>query len=142
MNAEQFKAQAIQEIDIPGFAGDIIQIKVQRPKLLMMAQKGTIPNPLMGAVEGVLLGPVKDKKPDIKDLSKMVMLYCEVCMVEPKFEEVKEDMTDDQMFAIWSWVQGRANRVAPFRNDTKDGTNNNNGKTQQSKTKPNNGNRR
>ena len=119
MNADLFKAQAIQEIEIPGFNNDIITIKVQRPRLRSLAEQGSIPNPLLGAVDSVLLGKKKGSEPDVADLSRTVMLYCSVCMVEPSFDEVKDYMTDDQMFAIWAWVNGRANKLSTFRNDKK-----------------------
>ncbi|WP_409229101.1 hypothetical protein [Gudongella sp. SC589] len=139
---DRFKDSAT-EIDIPDFDGiGNITIKVQRPQLTRMMREGKIDNPLMSMATKAALGkaaqPNKDKMTDeelAKDYQKWIDFYCEICMVEPKFEEVKDHMTDDQLLSVYAWALAPISSLRSFRHKEKDGADNNDGKGVQRKAK-------
>lgn len=127
---------AVFPLEIPGFDGKPITIKVQRPRLLAMASQGKIPNRLMAVATRAAGGRVDNKKKvDITDIAKMVELYCLACMVEPTFDEVKDAINDDQMLAIFEWATSEVSELAPFRGDEGDGERDNDGKDLPDKAK-------
>ena len=133
---DAWKARAIQEIEIPGFVeGEKIKVKAQKPRLMAMAARGKIPNPLMAVATKLIRGEIKQKKVDMAESAKMIELYCHVCMVEPKYEEIRDIITDEQMLGIFTWAMSGADEIEPFRTNRKDGTNNNDGKGIPKKTK-------
>jgi hypothetical protein len=139
---DRFKDSAT-EIDIPDFDGiGNITIKVQRPQLTRMMREGKIDNPLMAMATKAALGkaaqPNKDKMTDeelAKDYQKWIDFYCEICMVEPKFKDVKDHMTDDQLLSVYAWALAPISALRSFRHKEKDGTDNNDGKGVQRKAK-------
>ncbi len=139
LNIKQLKEMAYSVIDIPGFdSAKPVKVKVQRPRLFSMAKQGKIPNHLMSIATSMLTGKSKEKKkdgPDIEDVNDMMELYCYACLVEPSYDEFKEIITDDQKAAIFDWGIGRVSSLDSFRTDKEDGTDNNNVKEVQSKTK-------
>lgn len=132
LSIEQLKELSTTAIEIPNFDGSgVINVRVQKPKLLAMAAQGKIPNHLLGVVDTIMFGNSKNKKekskPRTEELGKLYELYCTACLVEPKYEEFKDLITDDQMEAIFNWGMGTVNKLDTFRDDQKDGTSNNNG---------------
>lgn len=121
-------------IDIPDFNGiDIIEIKVKRPQLMSMMTQGKIPNKLLGiASQAVIGGGFKYKSEDevekAKELAEWIAFYCEVCMVEPSYEEVKDTLTDDQALSIYAWAVAPIDVLRSFRYQKKNDTNNRDGK--------------
>jgi hypothetical protein len=140
--ADRFK-DISTEIDIPDFDGiGNITIKVQRPQLTKMMREGKIDNPLMAMATQAALGkaakPSKENMSDTekaKDLAKWIDFYCTICMVEPEFDEVKDYMTDDQLLSIYTWALAPIASLRSFRHKEKNGTDNNDGKGVQRKTK-------
>ncbi len=127
--------KALIPLEIPGFDGrQRITIKVQRPRILAMATQGKIPNRLMTVATRVMGGGDKKKEPTIKDIAQTVELYCRACMVEPKFDEVKHIITDDQMSAIFEWATSEVDELASFRGDEESGERDNDGEELSSST--------
>ena len=134
LSIEQLRAMATTVIEIPGFnESGTIKVRVQKPKLLEMASQGKIPNYLMNIAVTKLTGhkatPAKDPSPEekLKMATEAIDLYCTVCLVEPKYEEFKSIMTDDQKFAVFSWAMGEVSTLDSFRNDKENGSSDNNG---------------
>lgn len=133
MNIDKFKDNSV-EIEIPSFDGleDII-IKVKRPQLVSMMTQGKIPNRLLGAAAQAATGnrSKKEKQDPIqeaKELAEWIEFYCTICMVEPVYEEVKDNITDDQALAIYAWAITPIDVLRSFRHKTEDDTNNRDGK--------------
>lgn len=135
-----FKDNSV-EIQIPSFDGlDDIAIKVKRPQLMSMMAQGKIPNHLLGIATQATLGnqPKKGDKNDLeqaKDLAQWIEFYCTICMVEPKYEEVRDNITDDQALAVYAWAIAPISHLRTFRDKEKNDTNNRDGKVLQKKTK-------
>jgi|GEM_PF-6569430 len=140
--ADRFKDNTT-EIDIPDYDGiGRITIKVTRPQLTKMMREGKIDNPLMSMATKAALGkaakPDKEKMSDeqvAKDYQQWIDFYCTICMVDPKFEDVKDHMTDDQLLSVYAWALAPLNSLRSFRHKEKDGADNNDGKNVRGKAK-------
>ena len=128
LNIEQLKQLATPIIEIPDFQNEgTIKVRVQKPRLMAMAAQGKIPNHLIGIANDMMFGGAKKKKENlnIKDAAGMMELYCEVCLVEPRYEDFRDIMTDEQMLAIFNWAMGTVSQLDNFRKNEKDGTGDN-----------------
>jgi len=117
--------KTISSLTVYDVEGNAVDIKVQRPRILALAAQGKIPNPLMGIAAKMVSGKGVEKG-NIKELAQMIELYCRACMVEPTYEDVKNTIDDDQMFAVFSWATSEVSKLSNFRNKQEDGTDNNN----------------
>ncbi len=125
-----YKSMALQHLNIPDFDGSgTMEVVLQRPRLLAMAEMGKIPNPMLNAANDAMFGKNKSKakEPELKSLAETISLYCAVCLVEPTYDEVKDYLTDAQMLAIWNWVMGKTKSLDTFRKNKEDGSGNHNG---------------
>lgn len=128
-------------IKIPSFDGlETIDIKVKRPQLMAMMTQGKIPNRLLGiaskAVNSVgFQYKSEDEIEKAKELAGWVAFYCEICMVEPKYEEVKDIITDDQALSIYAWAVAPIDMLRSFRYEEKNETDNRDGETISKETK-------
>lgn len=131
LNIEELKKMAMPIIEIPNFDNTgTIKVRVQKPRLLTMAKEGKIPNHLLGVANELITGETSRKKEGsvkIKDVADMLELYCKACLVEPTYEEFKDIITDEQMFAIFDWGMDGIEELENFREDEGDGSSNNNG---------------
>lgn len=129
VSIEELRKKAVTEIEIPGFnTGGHITIKVKKPQIMRMASEGKIPNPLMGAAKKIAEGINGKNDTNIKDMAQIMELYCRSCMVTPTFDEMKDIITDEQIFYIFNWAIGDVEALISFRTDEENGPNNNDGK--------------
>lgn len=126
ITADQFKSKAIKEVLIPGFeVGDEpIPIKVRTLNMMSIVGNKSIPNSLMASVQKVFkLGGASQEKAEemaldnIESLVELLVYICDKAMVEPKYSEVGEYLTQEQMMAIFNFTQGTVNTLMPFRNE-------------------------
>lgn len=124
LNIEELRKLANPTIEIPGFSpGETIKVRVQQPKLLKMAKNGDIPNALLNIAAAMVSGEKIQIKKDTTDEEKIKImndtmdLYCMACLVEPKYEEFKDIMTDDQKGTIFQWAIGQVSDLNSFRNE-------------------------
>lgn len=135
LSMEQLKGISQPIIQISNFDNTgTINVRVQKPKLMAMATQGKIPNHLMGVAVSMLTGKkkdVKDKEPTdierLKRTSDTIELYCIACLVEPKYDDFKEIITDEQRLEIFNWGLGQVNTLDSFRADKGNGPSDNNG---------------
>mgnify|MGYP001004904431 CR=1 FL=1 len=133
LNIEQIKELSQPAIEIPGFQpGQVVQVKVQRPNIMGLLAHGKIPNHLLSTVNKMITGqPSKKEKEDegskAKEVAKLYELYCEICLVQPTYQEFKEYITDEQMEAIFSWATAEVKSLDSFRGDAKNGSDHNDG---------------
>ena len=129
LNIEELRAKSVQELTIPGFIdGETITVKVQKPRLMVMMAQGKIPNPLMGAVTKLMKGQGNAKDADMSEMAKVFEFYCKTCMVEPKYDDIADIITDDQMMFIFNWAMGGVQGLESFRPNQENGTGDNTGK--------------
>lgn len=136
----KFKDNSV-EIEIPDFDGlDTINVKVKRPQLMSMMTQGKIPNRLLGVAAKATTGNISKKEKqdpiqEAKELAEWVEFYCTICMVEPKYEEVKDTITDDQALAIYVWAIAPIDVLRSFRDKEKNDTDYRDGKVLSEKAK-------
>jgi|LSQX01.3.fsa_nt_gb hypothetical protein len=128
IDIKELRKKAITTIEIPGFEGiPTIKVKVQKPRIMIMAAQGKIPNPLMGLATKMVQGKISPNKLSLEEGAKMMELYCRACMVEPTYEQMKDIITDEQMLVIFNWAVGDTQKMANFRKNQEDGTDNRDG---------------
>ena len=100
-------------IELPKFDdGTPFVAKLRRPSLLYLCKSGAIPNELLAAAQEIFEGK---QKGNIKNYANVLDKVLEVALVEPKYEEVAELLTDVQRLAIFSYTQNGVMGLQPFR---------------------------
>jgi len=100
-------------IELPKFDdGTPFVAKLRRPSLLYLCKSGAIPNELLAAAQEIFEGR---QKGNIKNYADVLDKVLEVALVEPKYEEVAELLTDVQRLAIFSYTQNGVMGLQPFR---------------------------
>lgn len=125
ITAEQFKNKATRLIDIPGFEeGELIQVLIKPVSLLQMMQKGVIANELLSVAAGLFEDNKQELKPEqvfndmesLNALTDMMNNVCKNVLVQPRYEEIAEYLTDAQKQSIFEQATG-TKQVIP--SDTK-----------------------
>lgn len=124
ISAQEFKNKATKVIEISGFDEDEkFEIRIKPASLLSMMSKGVIPNELMVSAMALFTGPngevkgEKDFNVDTESLSLMTSLLdsvCKECLIEPRFDEIGDYLTDTQKNEIFEATQGPLKKVTPF----------------------------
>lgn len=113
---KKLKAKEGEVIELPGFDENTPFIaRVKRPSLMELCKNGTIPNPLLGAAQKVFEGSID--KANIKEYGDVMRKVVEVALVEPKYAEVKDMLSDDQIVIIFDYTQKGVVALLPFRED-------------------------
>jgi len=100
-------------VELPKFDdGTPFIAKLRRPSLLYLCKSGAIPNELLAAAQEIFEGR---QKGNIKNYADVLDKVLEVALVEPKYEEVAELLTDVQRLAIFSYTQNGVMGLQPFR---------------------------
>jgi len=100
-------------IELPPFdEKNELVARLKRPSLLTLCRIGTIPNKLLTAAQRLFEG---DKKGDIKEYGELLHIVAEAALVEPKYEDVKDLLTDEQLTAIFNYTQLGVMALQPFR---------------------------
>lgn len=125
ISAAEFKNKATKLINIPGFEpGEEIQILIKPATLLSMIVGGKLPNELLTAVSELFQGPqlseeemgkklLNDRK-SMEAFNQMLEQVCQEVMLEPKYVEIKDYMTDEQRQSIFTQATGNVNQLTPI----------------------------
>lgn len=125
ISAAEFKNKATKLINIPGFEpGEEIQILIKPATLLSMIVGGKLPNELLTAVSELFQGPqlseeemgkklLNDRK-SMEAFNQMLEQVCAEVMLEPKYIEIKEFMTDKQRQSVFTQATGNVNQLTPI----------------------------
>jgi hypothetical protein len=126
ISAESFMKKATRVIDIPGFEpGEVFSVKVKNVGVLSMIIGGKLPNSLL--VMATQLFPetqssdslqentnkLLDDPEALKSMSQMMRAVVKEALVEPKFDDIAEGITDEQVQSIFTQVVGTANKAIP-----------------------------
>ena len=114
---EEFRSQSQPLVDIVGFEpGQYITVRLKRISLMALCKSGKIPNSLLQKSTELFTGKQGDKKVneakvlenigELDSINQIIDTVCEAAMIEPKFEDVKEYLTDEQKTEIFQWTQG------------------------------------
>jgi hypothetical protein len=126
-SAKQIRELAVKDVSIVGFdAEEPIVIKLKTLSLLGLVSSGKIPNLLLSTALTMFEGTDSKKKKDtpddgteMTDMGKLIDIICENSMVEPKFEEIADIITDAQKMEIFYYTQGGVKALESFRTEQK-----------------------
>lgn len=120
INANDFINKAVKIVEIDGFnEGEKIAIKIKPVSLLAMMTKGKLPNELKAQVASLFNQKNDTQQLNLNDVEQLTLMHelmdkvCEDCMVEPKFNEVGEYMTDIQKTQVFTFAQGNISEYTP-----------------------------
>lgn len=117
--AEMVKAGGPKEVEISGWDGQPMTVKLIRPSLYSMAAGGAIPNPLLPVADALfMMNGSGIQKLQIDDMAKMMRLMAKEALVEPTLEEIEGaglTLTDTQYNEIYAFVIGGAKTLETFR---------------------------
>lgn len=123
VSAKDFINKAVKVVEIDGFEpGEKFDIKIKPVSLLGMMTKGKLPNELKAQIASMFAdnkSAVKDNKMNINNMDELALMQelmdkvCEECMVEPKYNEVGEYMTDAQKTQVFMHAQGNVQEYIP-----------------------------
>lgn len=122
----EMKKQQYVEATLPGWGiDDTINIKLKHFSLLNAVSKGEIPNPLIEPVLGLFKGKGIDlqKVDGLKNFNEVQDLFCELCMLEPTFKEIKKEgieLTEQQKYIIYQFATEGARALIPFYRKSSD----------------------
>lgn len=132
---DELKAFAAGEaVQLPPFVSDIPFVaRLKKPSLMVMIKTGKIPNKLMKTAVELFEGDNKDddKETDemkferVKDMFEIMQVVAESALVEPSAATLKEvglELTDDQLLAIFDYVQDGVKTLDSFREESKSDT--------------------
>jgi hypothetical protein len=108
---------AVRAVELPGFTPDTAFIaRLRRVSLLDLAQSGSIPNALIGAVSE--LYAKGQQGGSLTDTAKAYTFVAEKSLVEPTMAELKEagvTLTDAQLLHIYLYSVGGLETMRTFR---------------------------
>lgn len=100
-------------VELPEFDnGTPLKAKLKRLSLLALCRDGIIPNLLLAAAQEIYEGR---QRADIKKYAEVLDIICNMSMIEPVFDDVKEVLTDTQKVAILTYAQHGVAGLTSFR---------------------------
>lgn len=126
ISADSFMKKATRVIEIPGFEpGEVFSVRVKNVGVFSMIVGGKLPNSLLKMATQLFpdtksadsLQKSTDKLLDdpeaLKEMSKMMRAVAREALVEPKYDDIAEGITDEQVQSIFTQVVGTANKAIP-----------------------------
>lgn len=130
ISASEFRKKAVRVITIPGFTDDdCFNVRIKSVSVPDMLINGKLPNSLMKIVSEMFdkksVKLAKDGEPDVntqelledpdklKELMSMMKAVVKEALVEPKYEEIEDLMTQEQIQTIFEQTSGGVNKVIP-----------------------------
>lgn len=130
ISASEFRKKAVRVITIPGFTDDdCFNVMIKSVSVPDMLINGKLPNSLMKIVSDMFdkksVKLAKDGEPDVntqelledpdklKELMGMMKAVVKEALVEPKYEEIEDLMTQEQIQSIFEQTSGGVNKVIP-----------------------------
>ena len=98
----------------PFYDGTPFNARLRRPSLLSLCAKGVIPNELLKEAQDIYKG--KDlEEGRIKEYGDVLIKVAEVALIEPKYSEIADYITDLQLVVIYNYTQTGVSILKPFR---------------------------
>lgn len=130
ISASEFRKKAVRVITIPGFTDDeCFNVMIKSVSVPDMLINGKLPNSLMKIVSDMFdkksVKLAKNGEPDVntqelledpdklKELMGMMRAVVKEALVEPKYEEIEDLMTQEQIQTIFEQTSGGVNKVIP-----------------------------
>ncbi|MCI1952582.1 MAG: esterase [Clostridiales bacterium] len=122
------------EVDLPGFAEDeVFTAKLRRPSMLLLAQSGDIPNPLLHTAADLFTGGTnKAGEGDFLNMAKVFETIAKASLVSPSYDELQAagiNLTDVQLTYIYNYSQTGVDILRRFRQESKPSGDNHDGES-------------
>jgi hypothetical protein len=109
----KLKEQAAKgEITDIGTDGQTFNVRIKKLSILELCRADVIPNELLATALEVYEGR---QKSNFKRYAEVVDIVCNLCLVEPKYEDIKDILTDGQKEIIYSICQHGVAGYKSFR---------------------------
>lgn len=119
ITAEEFLGKATQVIDIHGWEpGETIPVKVRRVSMTSLIASGQIPNTLLRHTYSDAKEFSEQARADTDTAAQamaMVDAVAKAVLLEPKWGEVGEFLTDEQKMDLFNYAQGGLAALESFR---------------------------
>lgn len=119
ITSEEFLGKATQVIDIHGWEpGETIPVKVRRVSMTSLIASGQIPNTLLKHAYRDSGEFAQDAKADADAASQamaMVDAVAKAVLLEPKWGDVGDYLTDEQKLDLFNYAQGGLASLESFR---------------------------
>lgn len=116
---EAIQAAGPRDVELSGWDGGTVSMKLRRPSLVEMIVGDYVPNPLLATV-GKLFRANAAELAQINQTEQAKALHCIAgrALVEPTLDELEAagvSLTDDQYMEIYAYVIGGAAHLERFR---------------------------
>lgn len=119
ITADEFLGKATQVIDIHGWEpGETVPVKVRRVSMTSLIASGQIPNTLLRHAYRDAEEFAQDAKADTNTAAQamaMVDAVAKAVLLEPRWDEVGEFLTDEQKMDLFNYAQGGLAALDSFR---------------------------
>lgn len=102
-------------------SGQDIYVRMKRPSLLKLIEKGKIPNALLTAANTLFAGDVgqglEQDEGMLKEILSVIDILAEASFVEPSWKDIIEagiELTDEQYMFIFNYTQKGVNALTPI----------------------------
>lgn len=122
ISASEFRQKATKVISITGFEpGELIEVRVKPVNLISLMATGKVPNTLISTINEVFEGQQPEQinntvLTDEKAMQSVLQLMdciCAECLVEPKYADIKDVLTDQQKTDIMNAMMSEVTKAAP-----------------------------
>lgn len=92
-----------------------MSVILKRPSILSLAMAGKIPNPLLAAATKLFEFAPKGEAVSIKEIGQVLHIIAEASLISPSYDEIKDDLTDEQLMEIYHYAKEGADGLEYFR---------------------------
>jgi len=106
----------IYKTSISSFDGKgSMPVTLKRPSILTLARLNKIPNPLLSAATSLFEFSSNSTTVSIKEIGEILHIIAEASLISPSYEEIKDDLTDEQLMEIYHYAKEGADGLECFR---------------------------
>lgn len=111
-------------VRLPDFGeGQPFYARLRRPSMLSLTRAGKIPNSLILTANELFNGKGMNEKKQgaMNEVLDILDIIADACFVEPTYSDIKNagvTLTDEQMMAIFNYVQRGVRALEPFREES------------------------
>lgn len=92
-----------------------MDVILKRPSILTLAKMGKIPNPLLSSAAKLFDFSPKGEEVSIKEIGEVLHIVARASLVTPAYEQVCDDLTDEQLMEIYRYAKEGAHGLEYFR---------------------------
>ncbi len=118
-SVEEVKRAATPVVELPPFDnGTPFNARLRKANLFSLMIGGKIPNDLLSVASKAMdkgMDPASFEEMELPELGKLLEVMCAAVLVEPKWEDVKDYLTEEQVNAIMIYGTSGVRALENFR---------------------------